>query len=129
MKKYRGADESLFDLMKVQRELESLIDDQFSGIVWLIFAEDDIVGYAILTFGFSLKKGGRLAVIDELFIDPRSMDTDAADDAILFIEQQAKCLGARVLIFEFGESNSEYSNLLDRRGYKNTSVRSVVKVL
>src|SRR5437762_9391224 len=47
----------------------SLVEDETLGRLWLIRSDDQPVGFVALVFSFSLEFGGRVAFIDELFVN------------------------------------------------------------
>ena len=53
-----------------RKALLQLLDDPMAGQVWLVFLNEELVGYVILSYYFSLEYNGRTAVIDELYISP-----------------------------------------------------------
>src|SRR3954462_8682546 len=55
-----------------EEAMQSLVDDQNSGRLWVIQHEHRSVGFVALVLSFSLEFGGRVAFIDELFIDESS---------------------------------------------------------
>ena len=60
-------DQDQLDEGKARAALHTLFNETVWGKVWLIMDRDQPVGYAVLTFGFSLEYGGRDAILDELY--------------------------------------------------------------
>ena len=66
-------DQHAFDAGRVCRALGPLLEHDRHGVVYLI--EDNttatLLGYAVLTWGYSLESGGREALIDEIYLRKR----------------------------------------------------------
>jgi len=70
MRRYYAFDQIPFDEAPARNALCQLISDQVSGVIWLICDGTTLVGYIVLTFGYSLEYHGREVFIDEFFIQP-----------------------------------------------------------
>lgn len=68
MEAYHGHDRLAFDRQTAAASLKTLVRDDRLGQIWLGLENRVAVGYAVLTFGFSLEFGGRDAFIDELYV-------------------------------------------------------------
>src|SRR4051812_30284309 len=65
---YHEYDHLPFDEKVIRPVLERLIEEDSLGRAWLIRYLDETVGYAFLTFGYSVEYLGRNAFLDELYI-------------------------------------------------------------
>jgi hypothetical protein len=55
--------------IEVSKKLfQEFISNEHLGKAWLIYSEEELVGYVILTFVFSFEYQGRIAFIDELYL-------------------------------------------------------------
>jgi ribosomal protein S18 acetylase RimI-like enzyme len=61
-----------FDADEIQKLLGRLVSQPQFGAVWLATMGRDPVGYAVVTFMFSLEHRGMMAEIDELFVLPEA---------------------------------------------------------
>ena len=61
-------DQIPFGDVSARNALTSLIVDDSFGRIWLINFENKIIGYVILTYGYSIEYHGRDAFIDEIYI-------------------------------------------------------------
>jgi ribosomal protein S18 acetylase RimI-like enzyme len=86
-----------FDANVARIALRGIISDAARGRVWLIRLGDEIIGYAVLTFGYSLEFHGRDAVLDELFIREPYRGRGAGKRALSFVEKLCGELGIRAL--------------------------------
>jgi hypothetical protein len=56
------------DESSARRALLGVISDDTFGRVFMILLENEVAGYAVLTFGYSLEFHGRDAFVDELYL-------------------------------------------------------------
>lgn len=76
--------------VNVSRKLfEEFIADEKLGKAWLVYFEDEIVGYVILTFVFSFEYKGRIAFLDELYLNEKSRGKGIGKKVLDFIHEQA----------------------------------------
>lgn len=68
MRQFYVHEELMFDESAGRLALQGILSDETFGEVFLILADDEIAGYAVLTFGYSLEFHGRDAFVDELFL-------------------------------------------------------------
>jgi len=81
------------------------------GRAWLIFNNDTVVGYVILTFVFSFEYKGKIAFIDELYLIEEARGKGIGKAAIPFIQQQASFLGLKMLYLEVENYNEKAQKL------------------
>ncbi|MDA3039599.1 MAG: GNAT family N-acetyltransferase [Actinomycetota bacterium] len=109
-----------FDPTKTSASIAPLLEDDRFGVVLLAECDDvaparrDLVGYLVLTWGYSLESGGREALIDEVYAEPRGLGTGSAllSAAVtecerrgigrMFLETEAVNEGARRLYLRQG---------------------------
>lgn len=56
-----------YDDERMGAALAELLRDSALGRAWLATREGQPVGYLILTYGYSVERGGRVALVDELY--------------------------------------------------------------
>ena len=61
-----------YDAAQIQRLLSTLLSRPELGAIWIATLEREPLGYAIVTFMFSLEHRGMMAEIDELFVLPEA---------------------------------------------------------
>jgi GNAT superfamily N-acetyltransferase len=100
------------------RALEELLADSTLGAVWVFREEETIVGYLVVTFGFSLEFHGRNAFVDELFIlaEHRSRGLGAAGLAVA--EEFCRSQGIAALRLEVERENPRGQALYEKKGYR-----------
>ncbi len=68
MRELYEQDHGEFEQKSARLSLEWLLQDGALGQIWLICLEQEPIGYAVLTLGYSLKFLGRDAFVDEVFV-------------------------------------------------------------
>ena len=76
------------------------------------------VGYAALTFGFSLEWGGRDAFIDEIYIEPVHRARGHARAALRALMAEPHALGVRALHLEVEAANVAVQALYRSEGFR-----------
>lgn len=102
-----------------RRALERLLDDRALGMVHLICSRDAVIGYFILTFGFSLEFHGRDALVDELYIREPYRGEGIGQASLRFIEALCRQHGIEALHLEVDRSNLRAQALYRRAGYQD----------
>ena len=98
--------------VEVAKELfQEFISNEHLGKSWLIYSENEIVGYIILTFIFSFEYGGKIAFLDELFIKETARGKGFGKEAIQFIQQEVPKLSLKLLYLEVEPHNENAQKL------------------
>lgn len=87
------------------------ISNENLGKSWLIYSENEIVGYIILTFIFSFEYGGKIAFVDELFIKETARGKGIGKEAIQFIQAEVPKLSLKLLYLEVEPHNENAQKL------------------
>ena len=90
---------------------QEFITHEHLGKSWLIYSENEIVGYIILTFIFSFEYGGKIAFVDELFIKETARGKGFGKEAIQFIQQEVPKLKLKLLYLEVEPHNENAQKL------------------
>ena len=67
-----------FEAVHATNALRPLLQDDRYGVVYLIEQGGRAVGYGVVTWGWSLRSGGRGALIDQLYVDPSNAGLGAS---------------------------------------------------
>lgn len=89
------------------------------GRVWLICDGSTLVGYVVLTIGFSFEFHGHDAFIDELYIDVAHRRRGYGRQAVAFVEQQAREMGVTAIHLEADHGNDRAFELYRRTGFED----------
>ena len=105
---------------RAARAFAGLIEDEHAGRAWIIETEFEVVGYVVMTLGYSMEYGGRDAFIDDLFIRPAFRARGYGTAALAEVRAKAVTLGARALHLEVGRDNESAQALYRRAGFVDT---------
>ena len=93
------------------KALRQLICSEQLGRIWLILLDGTAVGYAALTFGFSVEVGGRDAFIDELFLIEAARGKGIGTRVMDFLRVEAQKLGLEALHLVVSRNNERAQQL------------------
>jgi len=102
-----------FEQQRVCRALGPLLADDRFGVVWLI--GEPTLGYAVLTWSYSLESGGVDALLDELFVRERGRGTGAAALAAIFDDLRGR--GITRIFLETEDTNAAARRFYARNGF------------
>ncbi len=105
------------DVASWSAALVGLMQEPSLGQVWVIHLGGQPIGYAALTFGYSLEFHGRDAFIDELYIDQAHRGQGIGGQVIASIEAYARAAGLRSLHLEVDDGNASGQRFYQARGY------------
>lgn len=111
MQDFYAIDNYPMDVEKSKKLFQEFITNENLGKSWLIFSENEIVGYIILTFIFSFEYGGKIAFIDELFIKETARRKGFGKEAIQFIQEEVPKLSLKLLYLEVETHNENAQKL------------------
>lgn len=89
------------------------------GRVWLFSERNQLVGYIILTIGFSFEFRGHDAFIDELYVEAPYRRRGYGRQAVEFLEKQAREIGVNAIHLEVDDGNDPAFELYRRTGYES----------
>jgi len=103
----------------VERDvLMHLLTDESLGQAWLIQQEDEVIGYIVLTLGYSLEYRGRDAFIDELYLRSKYRGQGIGTQTLAFAEDACRVLRVQALHREVDFDNLDAQRLYQRVGYQ-----------
>lgn len=121
MADFNAIDNYPFDRETGLQNLKGFLRDDSLGRLWAIHRDDLVVGYIVLTFGFSFEYKGRDAFIDEFFIKKQFRNKGIGRETMEFIEAQAVGLGVKAIHLEVEGHNEKGNRLYTKQGYKSNS--------
>jgi len=89
------------------------------GRIWLLYDGPALVGYIILTIGFSFEFRGHDAFIDELYILPAHRRRGYGRQAMEFVERRALEMGVNAIHLEVDHGNDPALELYRCSGYRD----------
>ena len=111
MRDFYVIDNYPMDVEVAKTLFQEFISNEHLGKSWLIYSENEIVGYIILTFIFSFEYGGKIAFVDELFIKETARGKGFGKEAIQFIQQEVPKLSLKLLYLEVEPHNENAQKL------------------
>lgn len=111
MQNFYAIDNYPMDVEETKKLFKEFISNQNLGKSWLIYSENEIIGYIILTYIFSFEYGGKIAFVDELFIKETARGKGIGKEAIQFIQQEIPKLSLKLLYLEVEPHNENAQKL------------------
>ncbi|MBD2385107.1 GNAT family N-acetyltransferase [Cylindrospermum sp. FACHB-282] len=118
VKEFHEHEHLSFDQKSDGDALTTFLDDQSLGQVWLIQQDSEVIGYLILTLGYSLEFRGRDAFIDEFYLRPQYRQQGVGTQSLAFAENACRVLGVQALHLEVDFDNPDAQRLYSRVGYQ-----------
>lgn len=106
MQEFYAIDDYPIDTGRSKALFSEFIDNENLGAAWLIESENKTVGYVILTFVFNFEYGGKIAFVDELYLNKDSRGKGIGKETIEFVKEQAQKLSLKLLYLEVENHNS-----------------------
>ena len=111
MQDFYAIDNYPMDVEVAKNLFQEFISNEHLGKSWMIYSENEIVGYIILTFIFSFEYGGKIAFVDELFIKETARGKGFGKEAIQFIQREVPKLSLKLLYLEVEPHNENAQKL------------------
>lgn len=114
--RYCEADSHQFDPGTATAGFEPLLLSEQHGVVWLSVDGDETVGYAVVTWSWSIESGGLDALLDEIYVDRPGEGHGSALVAHLLADCRRRNL-PRVFL-ETESANREARRMYSRLGFQ-----------
>jgi ribosomal protein S18 acetylase RimI-like enzyme len=105
MQDFYAIDNYPFDVQIAKKLLIEFLSNENFGKCWLILEDEKTIGYVILTFIFSFEYKGKIAFVDECYIDETFRGKGIGKTTIQFIQKEAKELSLKLLYLEVENHN------------------------
>jgi GNAT superfamily N-acetyltransferase len=102
---------------EVETAVAQLVADESLGGAFLVSSGGGVVAYFILTFGFSVERGGKTALLDELYVIPESRGKSLGKAALAHAAALAKAAGCHTLHLEVDHINEKARTFYQRAGF------------
>ncbi|HEY5706480.1 MAG TPA: GNAT family N-acetyltransferase [Terrimicrobiaceae bacterium] len=126
---YYREDGYAFHKEKARRAWETLLSDPRLGSAWAAESVDGLVGYVVITLGYSLEYLGKEALIDELYFVPAVRGRGLGREALSLAEAACAQLRVKVLHLEVERSKSGARELYRRSGFVELERVLMTKIL
>jgi ribosomal protein S18 acetylase RimI-like enzyme len=117
------------DASAARSALGALLARPELGRVYRIVQGGASVGYAALTFGWSLEWGGRDAFVDEMFVEEEARGRGVGRAALRALAAEAERLGVRALHLEVESANPAAQALYRSEGFAGNERRILTRRL
>ena len=111
MQDFYAIDNYPIDIEVSKKLFSEFLSNENLGKSYLIYSENEIVGYIILTFIFSFEYGGKIAFLDELYINETARGKGIGKLAIPFVKQQCEKLNVKLIYLEVENHNENAQKL------------------
>jgi len=122
MAAFNAAESIIVDDELLASALARLLRDHELGRVWFILGPSierhDVIGYAVLTFGYDLEFAGRDAFLTEIYVAPGARGGGYGRSALAAIEHAASALGVRAIHLMVRPENAIARSLYESSGYE-----------
>ncbi|MCG3159607.1 MAG: hypothetical protein JMDDDDMK_00601 [Acidobacteria bacterium] len=108
-----------FDEAGARRALRGIIGAEMFGCVFLILSEDEVAGYVVLTFGYSLEFHGRDAFVDELYLRGEYRGQGIGKRALEFLAEVCAAKGVAALHLEVERKNTQAQAVYRNFGFED----------
>ncbi|MBW4622219.1 MAG: GNAT family N-acetyltransferase [Cyanosarcina radialis HA8281-LM2] len=117
MRELYAHDRSPFEEQRARSALPLILGNDSYGQIYLMWVNAEIVGYLVVTFGFSLEYGGRDAFVDELYIQKKYRRQGIGKQALLFAEEICRDRGIQALHLEVERQNTNAQAVYRKAGF------------
>ena len=111
MQDFYAIDNYPIDIEESKQLFKTFIANPNLGKAWLVYQDEEVVGYVILTFIFSFEYKGILAFLDELFIKNQHQGKGFGKQVVQFIQRESSQLNVKMLYLEVEEHNENAQKL------------------
>jgi ribosomal protein S18 acetylase RimI-like enzyme len=108
-----------FDEAIARRALLGVIGDDTLGRVFLILLANEVAGYAVLTFGYSLEFHGRDAFVDEIYLRDEYRGQGIGKRALQFLTEVCAKEGVKALHLEVERTNTSAQAVYHKFGFED----------
>ena len=119
MRDFNEHERIAFDEPEVRAALAQLFENDSYGLACLILLGEEVAGYVVITFGFSVEFRGRDALIDELFVKDEFRGRGLGAAALRHAEGVCRDRGIRALHLEVDRVNARAQSVYFRAGFKD----------
>jgi len=126
MQSFYAIDNYFFDGEIAAKLIQEFVNNENLGKCWVILKDKKTIGYVILTFVFSFEYKGRIAFLDELYIEEEFRGKGIGKTAIQFIQEQANELSLKLIYLEIENHNQNAQKLYLSQNFENHN-RKIMK--
>lgn len=117
MQNFYAIDNYPIDPKTTKKLFQTFIADKNLGQCWLITTDEITVGYVILTYVFSFEYQGKIAFLDELFLNEKARGKGIGKAALQFVHEQALQHNLKIVYLEIESHNETAKKLYSSNDY------------
>jgi len=110
---------ALLDEATARRALLGVIGDDTLGRAFMILLANEVAGYAVLTFGYSLEFHGRDAFVDEIYLRAEYRGLGIGKRALQFLTEVCAAEGVKALHLEVERGNTSAQTVYRKFGFED----------
>lgn len=119
MREFYQVEHLKFDEGVARSALQQILGNRAHGLIHVIGLGEEVVGYVVLTFGFSLEFHGRDALVDEIYVREEYRGRGVGRAALRFVEDVCQDEGIKALHLEVDRVNTKAQKLYSGAGYED----------
>ncbi len=119
MKEFYTHERISFRKNDARRALTQILSNRSLGVIYLVKSGQDVAGYLVLTFGFSLEFKGRDAIVDELYLRESFRGKGLGKKCLRLAEKLCRSEGIRAIHLEVERANKRAQALYRKTGYRD----------
>lgn len=119
MREFYAHEGLAFDEAIARRALQGVIGDDTLGRVFLILLANEVAGYTVLTFGYSLEFYGRDAFVDEIYLRDEHRGRGIGKRALQFLTEVCAKEGVNALHLEVERENTSAQAVYHKFGFED----------
>ncbi len=119
MRDFYAHEELAFEEPAARRALEGIINDSSFGRVVLICSDGDVIGYTVLTFGYSLEFHGRDAFVDEIYLREDARGQGIGQHILVYLTEICAENGVQALHLEVERKNAAAQSAYRKFGFED----------
>jgi GNAT superfamily N-acetyltransferase len=96
-----------------------LIERDELGRLLVIELDNELIGYAVVGFGFSLEFGGRDALLDEFYVQEEYRGHGIGGRVLTAVEELCRAKGIRAVHLEADYVNARVHEFYKRQGFRD----------
>lgn len=129
MREFYAVEHLAFDEPRARDAAQQILRHRAHGVVQLMRAGEQSLGYLVLTFGFSLEFGGRFALLDELYLRKDFRGRGIGRASLDWVEAFCRRESIGVVRLEVDRDNARAQQLYRQNAYRGHNRDLLTKVL
>lgn len=94
--------------------VNTLLNARHYGYIFLIYAEEGLIGYLVVCFGYSIEFAGRDAFIDELYVIPEARGRGRAGLLLRSFRRRCRKTGLSLCILKWKDRMTVHDAFIER---------------